>query len=91
MNLYRRESPRLSANRPIRLHFYGEQVDTTVSEDISQGGFFVRTDTVRNLEKGMVVLVTTVADDNTERRCLAEVVRVTQSGAAFSVFEQDIS
>jgi Tfp pilus assembly protein PilZ len=80
-----RTEERKSINLPVKMHFFGEQVDVSTSEDISEGGFFVRTQSVRQLDKGVVALVTILINDNQEHHYLAEVVRITDSGAAFQV------
>lgn len=84
-----RTEERTAINLPVKMHFFGEQVDISISEDISDGGFFVRTQSVRQLEKGVVALVSIQMSDLKEHQYLAEVVRVTDSGAAFQVIESD--
>jgi hypothetical protein len=83
-----RTENRQAVNLPVKMHFFGEQVDISVSEDISEGGFFIRTDSVRNLEKGVVALVSIQMNDFHENQYLAEVIRVTDAGAAFQVIDE---
>ncbi len=90
MTRQKRQSPRMTANVPISMHFFGEQIDTTVSEDVSQQGFFVRTETVRALDVGVVVVMTIHHENQPIETCMAEVVRVTHEGAAFHVIERDV-
>jgi len=87
----KRTSERFSKKLPVKMHFFGEQVDITECEDISTGGFFVRTESVRDLEKGVVALVSINLNSASSARYLAEVVRVNEHGAAFQVIESDMS
>ena len=53
----KRASQRTAQKLPIRLHFFGDQTDVSESQDISAGGFYVCTDSVRQLAKGVVALL----------------------------------
>jgi len=81
----KRNTQRTSQKLPIRLHFFGDQTDISESQDISNGGFFVRTDTVRQLAKGVVALVSI---GNNRAPVLAEVVRIEAKGAAFALIPE---
>ncbi|WP_320827353.1 PilZ domain-containing protein [Reinekea sp.] len=81
----KRCSQRTNQRLPIRLHFFGDQTDISELQDISNGGFFVRTDTVRQLAKGVVALVSI---GNESAPVLAEVVRIEAEGAAFAVLNE---
>lgn len=83
----KRLSARTTIETPVKLHFFGEQVDLTMSEDISQTGFFVKTDDVRNLDKGTVALVSLFDQTGVEHQVLAEVVRTTEHGAGFEIID----
>ncbi|WP_100258377.1 MULTISPECIES: PilZ domain-containing protein [Reinekea] len=81
----KRASQRTAQKLPIRLHFFGDQTDVSESQDISAGGFYVCTDSVRQLAKGVVALVFI---GNNRQPVLAEVVRIEDSGAAFALFNE---
>lgn len=83
-----RSEKRTAANLPVKMHFFGEQVDISTSEDISQGGFFINTESVRDLDVGVVALVS-IEHDSHEKQYLAEVVRVTDTGAAFQIIDTE--
>ncbi len=85
--MHTRTSERTIVNKPTTIHFYGDQVDISESEDVSTGGFFVRTDTVRNIQIGVVALVTIELSGSCSTQYLAEVVRVTDRGAAFQIID----
>lgn len=84
-----RSEKRTSANLPVKMHFFGEQVDISTSEDISEGGFFVNTDSVRELDIGVVALVSIELEGQPEKQYLAEVVRITESGAGFKIIDSE--
>jgi len=81
----KRSTERSSQKLPIRLHFFGDQTDISESKDISNGGFFVRTDTVRPLAKGDVALA---SFGNNRAPVVAEVVRIEANGAAFALISE---
>lgn len=84
-----RSEKRTNANLPVKMHFFGEQVDISTSEDISEGGFFVNTESVRELDIGVVALVSIELDNQEEKQYLAEVVRVTETGAGFKIIDSE--
>lgn len=85
-----RKAPRTAVNLPVKLHFFQEQVEFSTSEDISQTGFFVRTPTSQPLDKGVLAVVSIDSEtDNDSQQVLAEVVRITDQGAAFRIIDHD--
>lgn len=85
-----RQDQRISINLPVKLHYFGEEVELSVSEDISYSGFFVRTSDAKYLEKGVVAMVTINLGLGQETKYLAEVVRTTENGAAFQVIDDSL-
>ena len=85
----KRQDRRIETSSPVNLHFFGEQVDVSVCKDYSEGGFFIHTPPSRELDKGVVALLTIEHGGNAQYRCLAEVVRLTSEGAAFQVIDKD--
>lgn len=88
--MHTRTSERKSINLPIKIHFFGEQVDMSESADISDGGFFVRTESVSSLDKGVVALVSISPDSEVQTQHLAEVVRITELGIGFKIIEANL-
>ena len=88
MTMNKRLAPRTTINRPIHLHYFGEQVDISLCTDYSESGFFINTPTGLELDKGVVALVTIGHGPHSAYRCLAEVVRLTEDGAGFQIIEK---
>jgi len=83
----KRHTERKLVKLPVKIHALGEGVGIREAEDISRGGFFVRTNAVRVLELGEVTAVSINLSDHCLANCHAEVVRVDTRGVAFHIID----